>query len=148
MTDTQGVAMRDGIDRDDDIDSSERTFAILFDERRELLEAQVEGWIDTAEHLIALFMDVAEAMHRVGARKVLVVDHTRGVVPDESGMLRMMRALEGQGFEDVRLAYVDARGTAVSRMEVGEILGRERGYECRVFDSVHRARIWLNYGGE
>ena len=140
--------MHDDIDRDADVDPGERTFAITFDERRELLEAQVEGWIDTAEHLIALFMDVAEAMRRVGARKVLVVDHTRGVVPDEEGMLRLMRAMQGQGFEDVRVAYVDVRGTAISRMEVGEILGRERGYECRVFDSVQRARIWLNYGGE
>lgn len=140
--------MRDDIDMEADVDPGERPFAIVFDERRELLEARVEGWIDTPEHLIALFMKVAEAVRRVGARKVMVIDHTRGVVPDEQGMLQMMRALEGQGFEQVRLAYVDMHGTAISRMEVGEILGRERGYECRVFDSVQRARIWLNYGEE
>lgn len=142
------VALRDDIDGNDDIDPRERTFAILFDDRRELLEAQVEGWMDSAEHLIALFTDVADAMRRVGACKVLVIDHTRGVVPDEPEMHRLMLALEGLGYEQVRLAYVDARGTAISRMEVAEILGRERGYECRVFDSPQRARIWLNYGSE
>ena len=34
----------------------------------------------------------------------------------------------GQGFADARVAYVDARGTAISWMELGEIIGRERGY--------------------
>jgi hypothetical protein len=77
---------------------------------------------------------------------VLVIDHTFGVVPPEDQLRKLFASVEGQGFAGVRVAYVDARGTAINRMEVGEIMGREHGYECRVFDNEPRARIWLHYG--
>ena len=47
-------------------------------------------------------------------------------MPPEDQLRRLFSSVEGQGFAEVRVAYVDARGTAVSRMEVGEIMGRER----------------------
>ncbi len=110
------------------------------------LIANVTGRIDTVEALIAMFLRIAAELRRTGLRQILVVDHTFGVVPPEDQLRKLLGALEGQGFGSVRLAYVDARGTAISRMEVAEIMGREHGYECRVFDNVARARIWLHYG--
>ena len=59
---------------------------------------------------------------------------------------QLIAAMGGQGLGDIRIAYVDARGTAVSRMELGEIVGREHGYDCRVFGDESRARLWLDYG--
>ena len=140
--------MRDDIDMEADAGPDGLPFRAAFESCGDHLDVQVEGRIEGVDHLIALFLQVADAMRRFGTHKVLVVDHTHGVVPDESEMRQLMSAMGGQGYENVRLAYVDARGTAISRMEVGEILGRERGYECRVFDSQQRARIWLNYGSE
>ncbi len=110
------------------------------------LVATVTGRIDAVEALIAIFLRIAEAVRTTGVRRVLVLDHTFGVVPPEAQLRRLFASLEGQAMETVRLAYVDARGTAVSRMELGEILGREHGYDCRVFDNEARARIWLHYG--
>ena len=110
------------------------------------LVATVTGRIDAVEALIAIFLRIAEAVRTTGVRRVLVLDHTFGVVPPEAQLRRLFASLEGQAMEAVRLAYVDARGTAVSRMELGEILGREHGYDCRVFDNEARARIWLHYG--
>lgn len=110
------------------------------------LVATVTGRIEAVEALIQLFLRIAAEVRRTGVRQVLVLDHTHGVVPPEAQLRKLFAALEGQSMESVRLAYVDARGTAVSRMELGEILGRERGYDCRVFDNEARARIWLHYG--
>jgi len=110
------------------------------------LVATVTGRIDLVESLIELFLRIGAEARRTGLRQVLVLDHTQGVVPPETQLRRMFDAVEGGGLAQVRLAYVDARGTAVSRMEMGEILGRERGYDCRVFDNESRARIWLHYG--
>lgn len=111
------------------------------------LVANVTGRIDSVDALIALFMKIGVELQRTGVRSLLVIDHTFGAVPPEDQLRRLFSSVEGQGFEEVRVAYVDARGTAVSRMEVGEIMGREQGYECRVFDNEARARIWLHYGG-
>lgn len=110
------------------------------------LVANVTGRIDTLDALIVMFLRIAAELRRTGLRNILVIDHTHGVVPPEDQLRKLVGAMEGQGFATVRMAYVDARGTAISRMEVGEIIGREHGYECRVFDNEARARIWLHYG--
>ncbi len=110
------------------------------------LVATITGRIDAVEPLIEIFLRIGAEAKRTGLRQVLVLDHTQGVVPPETQLRRMFDAVEGRGLAQVRLAYVDARGTAISRMELGEILGRERGYDCRVFDNESRARIWLHYG--
>ncbi|MCC7247787.1 MAG: hypothetical protein IT473_04105 [Lysobacter sp.] len=124
------------------------TFELTLLAESHCLIANVTGWIETIDAIIALFAQIGAALRRTHCTRLLVLDHTRGVVPPEHEMKALMSAMEGRGFESVRTAYVDMRGTAISRMEVGEILGRERGYDCRVFDNEHRARIWLNYGND
>jgi hypothetical protein len=121
-------------------------FDLRLETESSALVANVTGWIDSADALLTMFGRIAAEVRRTGVRRLLVVDHTFGVVPPEDQLHRLVTGMAGQGFEQVRLAYVDARGTAVSRMEVAEILARERGYECRVFDNESRARIWLHYG--
>jgi len=121
-------------------------FELRLDLESSGLVANVTGRIDGIEALIAMFMRIAAELRRTGLRQVLVIDHSFGVVPPEDQLKQLVDSVGGQGFADVRVAYVDARGTAISRMEVGEIIGREHGYECRVFDNESRARIWLHYG--
>ncbi len=121
-------------------------FELMLDLESSGLVANVTGRIDGIEALIAMFTSIATELRRTGLRQVLVIDHSFGVVPPEDQLKRLVDSVGGQGFADVRVAYVDARGTAISRMEVGEIIGREHGYECRVFDNESRARIWLHYG--
>ena len=110
------------------------------------LVAELGGWIDSVEPLAALLRAGAEKLQETRSRKLLVLDHSRGVVPPEAEMRRMLSALEGSGLVRARLAWVDMRGTAVGRIEVAEILGREQGYDVRVFDNAQRARLWLDYG--
>ena len=128
------------------LDAGEPAFDLRIDTESSGLVANVEGRIDTIEALITMFMRIAGELRRTGLHQVLVLDHTFGVVPPEEELRRLFEKMQGQGFGGVRVAYVDMRGTAIARMEMGEIIGRESGYECRVFDNESRARIWLHYG--
>jgi hypothetical protein len=130
------------------LEASAPMFEMTFRAEGNCLIAEVTGWIDGVEAVIAVFMRIAAELQTIRCNHLLILDRTRGVVPSEQEMQKLMAALEGSGFDDMRVAYVDVRGTAVSRMEVAEILGRERGYDCRVFDNEQRARIWLNYGDD
>ncbi len=121
-------------------------FELMLELESSGLVANVTGRIDGIEALIAMFVRIAAELRRTGLHQVLVIDHSFGVVPPEDQMKRLVDSVGAHGFADARVAYVDARGTAISRMEVGEIIGREHGYECRVFDNESRARIWLHYG--
>jgi hypothetical protein len=121
-------------------------FDIAFHLDADTVVAEATGWIDEVGAIIELFRGSAAELRKARSRKLLVLDRTRGVVPPEAEMRRLLAALEGSGIETVRVAYVDVRGTAVGRIEVAEILGRERGYDVRVFDNAQRARIWLDYG--
>jgi hypothetical protein len=121
-------------------------FELTLDTETSGLVANVTGRIDTVDALIVMFLRIAAELRRTGLRRLLVIDHTFGTVPPEDQLRMLFSSVEGQGFSKVRVAYVDARGTAVSRMELGEIIGREHGYQCRVFDNTPQARIWLDYG--
>jgi hypothetical protein len=126
--------------------SPESHFTLGFSAHGHVLEATVDGRLDGTADVIALFLALADEIRRTGADRLLVVDHSAGVVPDEAGLRQLMLAMGGQGLKDTRIAYVDARGTAVGRMELGEIIGREHGYSCRVFGDESQARLWLDYG--
>jgi hypothetical protein len=121
-------------------------FSVGFGVEGGCLRAAPTGVIATVEDAIALFRAVAAERRRVGARSVLIVDQTSGIVPDAGGFERLAAAMAGEGFEDVRVAYVDVAGTAIARVEVGEIVARSHGYRLRVFDNEAQARIWLRYG--
>ena len=121
-------------------------FQLTFITESSGLVANVTGSIDSIDALIAMFVGIGAELRRTSLRQLLVIDHSFGVVPPEKQLGKLFVSVEEQGFAEVRVAYVDARGTAIGRMEVGEIMGRELGYECRVFDNEARARIWLHYG--
>jgi hypothetical protein len=121
-------------------------FSLHFKATGHLLEATVCGRVDSTADLIALFLGLAAEVRRESPTRLLVIDHSEGVVPGEDGLRQLMSAMGGEGLQEIRLAYVDARGTAVGRMELGEIVGREHGYDCRVFGNEARARLWLEYG--
>ncbi|TDK21530.1 hypothetical protein E2F46_14955 [Luteimonas aestuarii] len=122
------------------------TYAIEFSVEGGCLRAVSTGVIDTLEGAIGLFRDIAVELRRVGARTVLIVDETSGIVPDADGFDALAREMAGEGYEGIRVAYVDVAGTALARVEVGEIVARIHGYRLRVFDNEAQAHIWLHYG--
>lgn len=110
------------------------------------LRARVTGWVDGYAPTLAFFRQIAEALRKVDASGVLVVDESKGVVPTADELETLAMTLKGEGFDGVPVAYVDVAGTAIARIEAGEIRARSHGYAFRVFDNERLARIWLRYG--
>lgn len=130
----------------DDPVSAAPAYLLEFSVEGGCLRAASSGVIGTVDATMGLFRDIAAELRRVRARSVLIVDSTSGIVPDADGFALVATAMEGEGFEGIRVAYVDVGGTALARVEVGEIVARGHGYRLRVFDNESVARIWLHYG--
>lgn len=123
-----------------------RPYALEFSVAGGCLRAASSGVVATVEATVQLFQDVAAELRRVDARTVLIVDSSSGTVPDAHGFDAVATALEGEGYEHVRIAYVDVGGNEIARVEVGEIVARSHGYRLRVFDNEAQAHLWLHYG--
>lgn len=113
-----------------------------------LLCARVTGWVEGYAPTLAFFRQIAQALRDTEATGVLVVDESKGVVPTPDQLESLAVALKGEGFDRVPVAYVDVAGTALARIEAGEIRARSHGYAFRVFDNERMARIWLLYGAQ
>ena len=121
-------------------------FAVSFRLDAGCLCAEVSGWVDGYAPTLGFFREIAAELRKVDASCVLIVDASRGVVPTADELETLAVTLKGEGFDHVPVAYVDVAGTAIARIEAGEIRAREQGYAFRVFDNERMARIWLRYG--
>lgn len=119
---------------------------LRFEVRDGCLCVRSSGTIDTLEEIIGFFRRIAAELRRVRAGGLLIVDSTEGAVPDADGFEMLAGSLHNEGFEGVRIAFVDVKGTAIGRIEVGEIVARRHGYHFRVFDNEPLAWLWLRYG--
>ena len=110
------------------------------------LTAEAGGRVATLEEAIAFFRDIAAELRKTGAKSLLIIDGSDGIVPDAHEFEILATSLAGAGFEGVRTAFVDADTNAIERIEVGEIIARGLGYQFRVFNSEALANLWLRYG--
>lgn len=109
------------------------------------LEARVQGRIGSVEAIAGLFGRIGAELRRCGADQALILDETASVVPDAAEFEQMAALLAEGGFLGVRTAFVNVRGDAFERIEIGEIIARRHGHALRVFDSEPQARLWLRY---
>jgi hypothetical protein len=84
---------------------------------------------------------------RLHPRMLLVIDECRVSGCRRSRCSKLVDAMTWAGFEQMRVAYVATPGRQMARVEVAEILARERGFNVRVFSNETDARSWLRYGG-
>lgn len=126
--------------------SVEQSFRIAYRCLDGCLESRVDGRIETPEATLAMFLQIAAMLRQIPAPMLLILDGTEGVVPDEQDFARIVEGVRGSGLAGVRIAYVDRRGSAVARIEVGELVARSAGYAFRTFDNESTARLWLRYG--
>lgn len=131
--------------RGNDVDASA---PYRIDYRREagLLRAHVTGTNGSLETTLAYWNELAGEVRRQPPRALLVVDDMEGDPPPPEQMAQFVQAMVGQGFEGVRVAYVEAHANQIPEVEVGEILAREIGFDARVFGDEDAALLWLRYG--
>ena len=122
------------------------SFRIDYRRQGSLLRAHVTGVNGTLATTVAYWMALAEEVRRDPPRALLVVDDMEGDPPPPEQIAEFVQAMVGQGFENVRVAYVEAHSQQIPEVEFGEILAREQGFDARVFGNESGATVWLRHG--
>lgn len=122
-------------------------YRLEFEYAAPLLRVRVVGGSDTrlavtGEYWLEIIAE-AQACH---ASELLVVDAMQGEVMTDLELEAFFRLIEGRGLERVRAAYVEGRADQISRVEVAELMARERGYDIRMFNNETDALVWLRHG--
>ncbi|MEO5962873.1 MAG: hypothetical protein ABIO75_05710 [Thermomonas sp.] len=126
--------------------NSPASFRIDYQRHGSLLRAHVTGVNGTLEITLAYWMALADEVRRDPPRNLLVVDDMEGDPPPPEQLAQFVQAMVGQGFEGVRVAYVEAHTDQIPEVEHGEILAREQGFDVRVFGNEATAALWLRHG--
>ncbi|GAP65494.1 ABC transporter related [Mizugakiibacter sediminis] len=123
-------------------------FRLAFVQRRGVLRAEVAGVNGTLETTLAYWRAIAAEVRARRPRRLLVVDTMSGEPPPPAELFQLVQLLRGEGFEGVRVAYVEADLAHVPQVEHGEIFAREAGFDVRVFHDERAAELWLRVGPE
>ena len=121
-------------------------FVLEFADRPGYLFVRVTGVNGTLETTVAYWLAIAAQVRARRPACLLIRDDMLGEPPPPPELEQFVAAMAGQGFEGVRVAYVEADGEQVAQVEHGEILAREQGFDARVFSSERQAELWLRHG--
>ena len=110
------------------------------------LRAWVTGVNGSLETTLACWRTIAEEVRRQSPRGLLVVDDMEGEPPPPDQLLEFVQAMQGQGMEAVRIAYVERHAEQIPQIEFAGLLANEHGFEARIFADETAAALWLRYG--
>jgi hypothetical protein len=85
-------------------------------------------------------------VRRSRPKALLVVDDMDGEPPPPGQLLEFIQAMQGQGMEAVRIAYVERHAEQLPQVEFAGLLANEHGFDARVFADETAAALWLRYG--
>ncbi len=117
---------------------------LKIEERSQYLYAEVTGPIDSFEITMAYWTLVAQECHARNTKHLLVFEKL-GEFSGVRDMVLMVDSIIALGFENIRVAFVDAFIEDLLIAEEGELLAMERGIAGRVFGSLQEAERWLRY---
>jgi hypothetical protein len=110
------------------------------------LSARITGAKGSIDITLGYWQAIGAEVIRLHPRTLLVIDEMQGEPLPVEQMQHLVDAMTWEGFEQMRVAYVATPGRQMSRVEVAEILARERGFNVRVFSNETDASLWLRYG--
>ena len=112
------------------------------------LRAWATGVNGSLETTLACWRTIAEEVRRQSPRGLLVVDDMEGEPPPPDQLLEFVQAMQGQGMEAVRIAYVERHAAQIPQVEFAGLLANEHGFHAQIFGDEAAAVIWLRYGGD
>jgi hypothetical protein len=92
------------------------------------------------------WLRMAQRRRALGATQLLLLDAKESDVMSQEDLEQFFVAIEGQGLEQARIAYVEGRVDQMPRIQEAELMALERGYRIRMFSNESDARLWLRYG--
>lgn len=123
-----------------------QAYQVPFQYEPPLLRARVSGRDTSPQVTLAYWREIAQEARRRGAELLLFQDDIEGPVMSDPQLAGFFDAIEGEGLDCMRIAYVEHSLTQMARIEAAQMMGRERGYTIQVFAHELQALDWLRYG--
>lgn len=87
------------------------------------LRAHLAGYKGTMDSVLAYWQEIAAEVRRRRPPALLVVDEMKGETISRAQMKAFVDTMADLGARDVRVAYVDAHGKRIARVEVARDSG-------------------------
>jgi len=119
-----------------------KNYSTTFEDRGRYLFALVEGEKGSLDIVSAYWNEIAQKAITSGLKRVLVIED----IPEMISIAEVHQLVTGLSelpVKDIRLAFVDLHAEHASLNDFGILLGENRGFSVKSFDTEESAETWL-----
>lgn len=120
----------------------QKQYELRFEDRGRYIFAHIKGNRGTLEIATAYWTEIAQEAIRTGLKRLLVIED----IPEMISIAEVHQLVTGLAdlpIKDVRIAFVDLYAEHSSLNEFGILVGENRGFTVRSFDTEELAEAWL-----
>ena len=120
----------------------QKQYELRFEDRGRYIFAHIKGNRGTLEIATAYWTEIAQEAMRTGLKRLLVIED----IPEMISIAEVHQLVTGLAdlpIKDVRIAFVDLYAEHSSLNEFGILVGENRGFTVRSFDTEELAEAWL-----
>jgi len=119
-----------------------KKYSLSFEDRGRYLFARVKGEKGTLEIATSYWYEIAQEAMRTNLKRVLVIEDIPEVITIAE-VHQLVTSLADLPVKDVRLAFVDLHAEHASLNNFGILVGENRGFSLKAFDTEEAAENWL-----
>lgn len=119
-----------------------KKYTLNFEDRGRYLFASVKGDKGTLEIATAYWYEIAQEAIRTNLKRVLVIEDISEMITIAE-VHQLVTGLADLPVKDVRLAFVDLHAEHASLNNFGILVGENRGFSLKAFDTEEAAESWL-----
>lgn len=119
-----------------------KNYSLTFEDRGRYLFALVKGERGTLDIASAYWNEIAQTAISSGLKRALVIED----IPETITIAEVHQLVTGLSelpVKDIRLAFVDLYAEHASLNDFGILVGENRGFSVKAFDTEESAEAWL-----
>ena len=120
----------------------QKQYSLQFEDRGRYIFAHIKGERGTLEIATAYWTEIAQEALRTGQKRVLVIEDIPEMITIAE-VHQLVTSLADLPVKDVRIAFVDLYAEHSSLNDFGILVGENRGFTVRSFDTEEAAETWL-----
>jgi hypothetical protein len=120
----------------------QKQYKLQFEERGRYVFAHIKGEHASLEIATAYWTEIAERTLKSGLKRVLVIEDIPEMI-SIAEVHQLVTSLSDLPVKDVRIAFVDLYAEHSSLNDFGILVGENRGFTVRSFDTEEDAETWL-----
>jgi hypothetical protein len=120
----------------------QKQYKLQFEERGRYVFAHIKGERASLEIATAYWTEIAERTLKSGLKRVLVIEDIPEMI-SIAEVHQLVTSLSDLPVKDVRIAFVDLYAEHSSLNDFGILVGENRGFTVRSFDTEEDAETWL-----